>query len=225
MSRQLLGRKTGRGAVGFVLIAVLLLLFVPAVVAQQEDAPADVMQAAQDGLIPFLNAIPDQDLGHFNFAKGDILEEAALGEPFRVYTIMPEKILNYSAETNVLDILSPAPLWYFPVVLGDEVRTLLKVGMMGGEWKAVGIGSSELAQEWASLVKGLPPSDGCTFVRVFQARADFALVRGTGDAKMLLLKSAAIALGLNKGGAYSPSDVIMMLQGPVMDNIEMFETE
>lgn len=194
--------------------------------AEQIESPEEelkqVREAATRGLAPLLKAIPIGDLEHYNFPDEKELDQATLGNPFRICTITPELILNYSPGTSLEEVVSPTFVWLFPVILKGETRTLLTVDLIDGEWRAVAIGRSGLAKRWASILESWPSSEGYehTFVRIFQAKADFVILSHPGETKITPLESTCISLGLHEAETYSPSDIMMKLQKPVQDNIE-----
>jgi hypothetical protein len=191
----------------------------------EEEIPAAAVVAAQEGLLPLLEAIPVADLGHFNFSDRGEVDQAELGEPFMIYTILPERILNYKSGTSVESIISPTGVWLFPVVSNGEVRTLLTVDFVEGEWRAVSIGGSGVAKQWASITGDSSSAGGSNykFVRVYQATADFVLMSNIKGTKMMPMESARISLELEGEGACDPSKMILELQDPVRKNIEAFK--
>jgi len=203
----------------FLFLALLLVVSIPATTA---EAPSVVKEAASKGLGSFLKAIPRQDFGHFNFSSVEEMREAKLGKPFRVHTIVPDRLFAYTPGMPVKDIVSPTPVWLFPVLSRGETRTLLTVDILHGQWRAVAIGSSGLARRWDSVMKLWPSSIGYkhTFVRVFQATADFVLVSDMKESKLVPLESARVSLRLSKEKTYSPSETLIRLQKNVRRNLE-----
>ncbi|KPJ49841.1 MAG: hypothetical protein AMJ41_02230, partial [candidate division Zixibacteria bacterium DG_27] len=153
----------------------LYLLVLPKAAISDQAPPTEVVQAATGGLQPFLRAIPADNLAHYGFSNEAEFAQARLGEPLRVYTIVPDNISNYIPGTDLTSLLTATNLWYFPVLCFGEARTILTVDLVKGEWRAVAIGSSGLAKEVQKLRLRWPSSDGYehTFVRVFQAQSDF----------------------------------------------------
>ncbi len=194
-----------------------------------EAAPASVVEAAQKGLLPLLKAIPHGDLKHYNLSDEDMLEQAVPGTPFRINTITPDDILNYTQGTEVSEIISATPVWLVPVILENKVRALLTVDLMGAQWKAVAIGASGLAKEWDSIISGHPSSEGYrhTFVRIFQAKSDLVLLRhaeralGAGEQEIIPAESAKISLGLEEDKSYDSHDLMLRLQQAVLANLQM----
>lgn len=208
-------------------VFALILLIFPASSLSREAAPQEVIQAAVDGLGPFLEAIPSQDSEHYGFASTEDLTNATLGKPFKVYTITPDKILNYSQEMELPSLISPTNLWFFPVVYEGKVRTTLTVDFVNGEWKAVAIGRSGLAKQLERIENKWPESDGYDhqFIRIYQAQSDFVAVSKERILKIVPLESAAVALKLKKViegiyGLYTPSEIIPKLSPAVRENLQ-----
>lgn len=205
----------------------LIALILSASSISREAAPEEVVQAAMDGLDPFLDAIPDRDLEHYGFADSEQLLQATLGEPFRVYTIIPDKILNYSQEMKLSSLISPTSLWFFPILYRGKARTILTVDFVNDEWKAVAIGSSGLARQLEKVEDMWPESEGHDhqFIRIYQAKSDLVAVSKKGTSELVPLESAGMALKLKKVikgdyGLYSPGEVIPKLIPVVRENIE-----
>lgn len=140
-----------------------------------EDAPPAVVEAAQSGLLPFLNHIPPGEAGHYGFAPGEQTEEAYPGIPFRLYTITPDALFNYGVGDTVSSLISTTDVWFFPVVLGGDYRAILTVGQEEGSWKAVAFGKAALARELQKVRRQWPASKGYDpeLIAVFQATAYF----------------------------------------------------
>ncbi|GAK54927.1 hypothetical protein U27_01758 [Candidatus Vecturithrix granuli] len=141
-----------------------------------------------------------------------------------IYTIPPEFILNYQADTPLEDMIAPTSIWCFPVLVNGESCTLLMVDLMDGVWKALGIGSSGIAKQWAAVNRVRYSAEGYTtrFVRIFQATADFVILsHRTAASKMIPLESARATLELDRiGEKYAPSKIIPDLQQTVRENLE-----
>lgn len=190
-----------------------------------EEIPAAAKAAAKDGLLPFLKAIPSEELEYFNFADQNEVDQAELGDPFMIYTILPDQILNYAVGTDVESIITPTNVWLFPVVSKGVARTLLTIDFVDGNWRAVSIGGTGVAKQWDSI-KGDSSLEGESvykFVRVYQAVADFVLISDIPGSKMVPLESARMSLGLEGKEAYEPSKIILGLQEPVRQNLEAFK--
>jgi hypothetical protein len=187
-----------------------------------QEVPAAVGGAAV-GFRSLLEAIPSSEISNFNFADKEEVKSATLGEGFRVHTIPPELILNYSPGQAIEDMVMPTPIWFFPVLVNGEARTLITVDLLDGQYQAVSLGGRGVAKEWAAASAKWPASAGYqnTFVRIYQATADFVLVSNVVGTQMAPLQAGETATGMGALGLYDPSAVIMALQEPVRANLEI----
>lgn len=140
-----------------------------------ETVPSEVVEAAENGLQPFLQWIPAESVESYGFRPGDCLENARLGKPFRLHTITPTALRSYIPGAPVDSILSQTEIWYFPIILNGQAKAVLVVDKMGGHWKAVALGYAGLAGELASIREQWPESEGYNpmLVVVFQAKQFF----------------------------------------------------
>jgi len=186
--------------------------------------PSAVREAAQKGLPIFLNTIPKEDLLQYHFFSKEEFAVAALGEPFQVYTIPPEKILTYDGKSSILDMISASSQWLFPVIVRNESRTILAVDFIGGKWRAVEIGGG-LAKPWAAVLKSWPFSSGYKhfYVRVLQAMSEFVVLLNSGKITIMPLESAVISLGIERGKPIETPSMVSHLRKPVLDNINRFK--
>lgn len=156
------------------LVAVMTMgwmISVPCVMAQQV-APADVQQAAVQGLQPFLNKIPVISMGDYGFAPGDDLGAATLGDPFQIYTITPGALEQYKAGTAVSSLMTKTTMWYFPVLIAGQTRAVLVVDWLDNKWQAVSLGYAGLAKELGALGRQWKAAEGYhpILIVVFQAK-------------------------------------------------------
>jgi len=154
-----------------VFIVMGWILSVPCAMANQ-DAPADVQQAAAQGLQPFLNKIPVISLEEYGFAPGDSLDTASLGDPFLVHMITPDTLEQYRTGLAVTSLLTPTTMWYFPVLIAGQSRAILVVDRLDNKWQAVSLGYAGLAQELGTLNRQWKASQGYhpMLIVVFQAK-------------------------------------------------------
>lgn len=147
------------------------MLSVPCIMAQQ-DAPADVQQAAAQGLQPFLNKIPVTSLGDYGFAPGNDLGTASLGAPFHLYMITPSALDQYRTGLAVSSVVTPTTMWYFPVLIDGQARAILVVDRLNDQWQAVSLGYAGLAKELGALGRQWKAAEGYhpMLIVSFQAR-------------------------------------------------------
>lgn len=177
-------------------------------------APLEVEEAAQKGLQRFLNAIPQKDFRHFNFSSRDEFKDAKVGRAFRVFTIQADEVLNCGTDSPLLGLVHPTPMWFFPVISQGDYRTTLTVDLMDTQWRAVGIGNSDLAKSFASILTKWPPSQGYhyVFVRNYQTLSEFVILIRFGTEKVIPLPTAINSWGIKEEKILEPFEVLILLQ-------------
>jgi len=158
------------------IIAVSLLFFPLAAMAQ--TVPSEVESAARNGLKSFLDRIPAGERPNYGFTANDALDQAYLGDPFRLNMIAPEALLAYKAGDPVAPLLTETDMWYFPVMIQDRIRCVLIVDHLDGAWQAVSLGQAALAKSLGEVRQRWPGALGYSpvLVAVFQARKYLVMV-------------------------------------------------
>jgi hypothetical protein len=160
--------------------------------------PAAVVSAARSGLAAFLSAGDRQGLMRLGFRRESEIDQAMLGEGFQVFTIAPDRLLKTGAADGPAMAVGTS-LWQFLVVSDHDARATLTIDRMNGEWLAVSLGASGVADQLMAMVRRYPTSTGfqLRLVRVYQASADLVEVSQSGTvAGLVPLVSARVALGL-----------------------------
>ena len=161
-------------AIIFVCMA-LSFLIAPQLGAQ--DVPPEGIKAAEEGLPVYLELThkviekkPSFKIEKLGFKKTDSIDQAYLGEAFRVYEIPTDIVLNYPKDTPVESVLSKTDLWYFPVMIENEERAILVVDKMKDSWRAVAFGSAQTAKGLAKIKRQWPKEEGYTplLVQIYQ---------------------------------------------------------
>ena len=184
----------------------------------------DVTEAALQGMEGFLKAIPPQDLKQYGFTQGTT-DGSVLMDPYRVYTIEPAVLLAASSDAAMNSLIVQTDLWLFPIAQDGVLNTLLTVDLVDGNWSAVAIGSSGMANQLQLLRNTLTDGElsGLRLVRVFQAKSDFILVQDNTET-IILLQSAVVSLGLESSQdedypRYNSSDILARLKAVVAQSL------
>ena len=119
-------------------------------------------EAAASGLHSFLNKIPVNDKIEYGFDSKDVLADAYLGEPMRVAAISTSKILNFTSGEPIDSIKTETDMWYFPVLINNNVKAILVVDKVNNRWSAVSLGYARLAKEIGQIKNEWKKSDGYT---------------------------------------------------------------
>ena len=169
-------------------IAIFWIFSVPNAIAEPK-APDDVVQAAQQGLMPFLDKIPKNSLDQFGFGQTDSFDAAVLGTPFLVHTITPSALKQYQSGVTVASLLTPTTLWYFPVLIAGQPKAILVVDQISNQWQAVSLGYPSLAREWDTVCKQWPEFQGYhpVLITIFQAHQHVFTVPEKGNDNLTTL--------------------------------------
>lgn len=143
---------------------------VPCLIAQ--NAPEGVLQAAVEGLQPFLSKVPMDSLEQYGLIGSDVLSSASLGTPFLVHMITPSALKQYQAGMTVASIVTQTTMWYFPVLFAGQTKAILVVDQLDNQWKAVSLGYAGLARELGAVSRQWKASQGYhpMLIVVFQAQ-------------------------------------------------------
>jgi hypothetical protein len=157
---------TGRGThlpkapIFCVSLCMMLLFSVSPKLLIAQDAPLEVIQAAEEGLPRYLGIISKGDVEDFGFSEDDNLDEAVLGRPFLLYVLTRAAVENYREGDTIYEVLEEGATWYFPIMIGDEIKCMLLVEQMDNYWEAVACGGAGLARKIHLVRKVWPISEG-----------------------------------------------------------------
>jgi hypothetical protein len=183
-------------------IVFFLVVVLPSALAANEIPSTEVVMAAREGLTTFLHEIKAQNLDRFGFYSQADTSSAQLGAAFQVFTIPPDKILNYDPSSSDLSsMIVPTNLWQFLIVSQGNPRSLLTVDFFNDQWTAVSIGASGLAMQLKKITEAWPASAGyrCKLIKVYQAKSDLLEISlGDKVIGIVPLLSARMALGFEK---------------------------
>jgi len=208
---------------------VALLMFSMMTIAYADGVPDAVKKAAEKGLPDFLSMLTDSDLEDFGFRSAKELGVATLGEPYRVYTVMPASLESYGKSKAVSSLLLETTLWYFPVLVDGKARTLLVVDFLGGQWQATEIGGTFLPQALQSLEAQLPTllkdrgvngTYSTKFVRIPPIYANFVVVESSKGDFIVPLFSFPEQYGIQKGRLYTAEEIMPKLADSMQRVIE-----
>jgi len=186
-----------------------------------------VIVAAQQGLGGLVEAIPPSDLSLFGFKTLEEATQATFGQPLRIHKITPANMNIYPNVKNAADLVTPTDEWFIPLLVKGDYRLLMKVSLIDGAWKAVGLTGRRIAGEigefysrWPaeSIAAGLPENTKVTFVQIVQAHADLLLVQGAGRVYFYPFSTARLAMRSEEKGLLIPELVLPQLKMVVVMN-------
>jgi len=180
-----------------ILLAAVLLLVASAYAAPDQG---DAVRAAAAGMKPFLNSIPPGQEQAFGFANREEFDQAYLGSPYELVTILPRTLAADGAVKE--KALTSMAQFRFPILCNGKSRALLTVALVDGEWKAVEIGAAGLAAMFDRVEQSVPPpgrQPRNLLLRLYQLKIDFAGYYQEGqnpeDGRFVPLPSALMSMG------------------------------
>ncbi len=203
--------------------AALLLLLLPGL-SPADTPPPEAVAAAEAGLSRYLSEIPPGELVNLGFPPGADLLAARVGDPWPLYTITPDALLDAAEDTDVETLVSPTGLWYFPVILDGSWRNIITVDRMEGEWEAVALGRAPLAGELAKIARQWPVQAGYSprLVLVYQAGAYFFTLPEKGEGNLTPLAFDGVGFAgfrFGSGPAYSRITEFSDQLGPLREAV------
>lgn len=185
--------------------------------APGEDVPGreQIRAVAEAGLPGFVARIPAGAEAEFGFSQAGDPARATLGEPLHLLTITPDALRAYRAGDDVDTVLSETDLWYVPVLVDGEVRSVLVIDRMEEGWQAVSLGYAPLAADLNALQRAWPKAAGYDpqLVCVFQARRYLFTIPQRGTRNLTLLSRGAVSESARRGAVESLEDVDSVLEG------------
>jgi hypothetical protein len=155
------------------------------------DVPPEVNAAASNGLPVFLAKVPPDSKQQYGFPDNADFSKVHLGSPLLLQTIRPSDLSSNQTSGTVSSVVSDTSMWFFPVLMGAEAKSMLVVDRLGNEWKAVSLGYAPLAGEWNQVLHQWPAASGYhpKLIAVFQARRFYFTVPELGDRNLTPLFS------------------------------------
>jgi hypothetical protein len=160
----------------YLLIGICLgFLLVLNAVGHAQQVPDDVYWAAEDGLAGFIKQIPWESMKLYGFENNDHIKNLKLGRPFKLFSISPDALLDYSTNDSIDYLIQETQMWYFPVMLKGKEKAILVIDIVDNKWKAVLFGHATLAKELQKMRKQWPREKGYNpkLIAVFQAKEMF----------------------------------------------------
>jgi hypothetical protein len=155
------------------------------------EAPPEVTTAASNGLPSFLAKVPAESKQLYGFAEDVDFSKVRLASPLLLYTIKPSALSSNQVNDTVSSVAFETSMWFFPVLIGTEVKAMLVVDRQDNEWKAVSLGYAPLAREWHQVCNQWPLGKGFhpRLVAGFQAAQFYFTVPEVGDQNLTPLLS------------------------------------
>ena len=210
------------------IIFFILMIQPPPSFSSDEMPSQEIIGAAQEGIRTFLKVPRRQNLHKLGFLSQKAIDEAVLGEGFRIFTLPPDRLLSTDPPQDIDSLVLPTNMWQFLIVTEGKATALLTVDLVKNRWTAVSIGGSGLAAQLEILLETWPASAGYRYrlIKVYQAKSDLIeILQGGKIIGLVPFTSARIATGLEKRDfnpldLHDPAEMIEKLRPIVRMNIQ-----
>jgi hypothetical protein len=141
----------------FLLLGWSLIALLPNIVYSQTIVQKPVLEFAQESLEGYVNnVLNEKNFAKFNFKSLEEARKARLGDPYKVMFIGLEPLKNYKSGTGIRPLLMDTKTLWFPVMVGDEIRTQLEIREKKDKWVPGEFGRVRSVQEIVKVRNELP---------------------------------------------------------------------
>lgn len=169
-----------RRFMNMIVVSLIMVFFSTMSVGAMERPPAEVIKAAEAGLVNFSMLVKERAGKSAAPAVTEMnkaISNAAIDFGFRVYTVEPADLMRKDVK-SLAGIVKPMNVWRFIVKSENKAVSLVTVAQVDGKWQAVSFGAAGIAGEMDKMRSTWSGEAGyeMRFVRFHQAKADLIQV-------------------------------------------------
>lgn len=143
------------------LVQFFLLVFSIPFLAGAAGIPADVKNAAKEGINFHLKGKKiDNGMMSLGFISQEVIDNAEPGEGFEIFIVDSNKIFQEPDSQDVNSVLIPTGEWFVLVKSDGKAYSTLQISLNDGKSKTHGLGFSSLATELSGVLATWPASSG-----------------------------------------------------------------
>lgn len=134
-------------------------------VSLNAQSPADrrARDAAADRGLQVMTELADVHAQTLGVTTDEALR-AHLLPALPLHFVSLERLSRFGSGEDPRAVLGEAETFWYPVVVGDEIRALITVQKRSGVWVASSLGAATLAKRIAILQRELPRADSVVFI-------------------------------------------------------------
>jgi hypothetical protein len=164
-----------------------------------------------------------QELG---FETQSDIDNADLGEGFRIFTVDSKKVLDESTPQDMNSVVNPTKQWYFLVVAENRVNSLLQMYYVDGNWTRGALGGKNLAKLVQGVFTTWPKTSGYTyrFIRIYAVSTDYIELSQGSKVIGIIPLSTLIReskIDVNPRDLRDPNELWSSIQQGIKRNTEM----
>jgi hypothetical protein len=165
-------------------VAIILALSAPCLAIAGPPNPDDLKAVARKE-IANLAVFSIQGIHDLGFDNRPDIEKIVLGEGFEIFTIDPDKLLDESSPQNLQSLVTTTNVWYFPLVVDGNPKTLLKLGFTAGKWSSGSLGSAKFLKEIVTFREAWPASSGYQYRLIHIRQASSHIIELSQNGKFV----------------------------------------
>lgn len=203
------------------LSALMMVLFIAGIFSQNAFSQDDEMKRmAKEDMKAWSKSFSKEQVEKLGYKDKGEFNSAELGDPYKVYTIDPNKLVEYGQNEEFERLLESTGYIAYPVISEGRSKSLLWMYQKDNEWKIARVGSAGLSQDLRSnearIEKqkeelGLNQDQEPMLVRLYQLYLDFFYLKGEEREYMVPMANIP-ALDIKGGTFYPAEEMIPMLQ-------------
>jgi hypothetical protein len=203
------------------LSAMILILFIITVMpvnvsGQDEEMKKNALQSMRQ----WSNTIDPAQFVKLGYKDKAEFDKAVLGDPYIVYTIAPEQLLEYQPGKDFSSLLTKSGYIVYPVISDGKNKSLLWMYEKDNQWKIAKIGSAGLSENLktseAAIQKNretykLASAEKPRMVRIYQLYLDLFYIKGE-QSEYLVPMQTIPEMKIRGGMFYQMQDILPILQ-------------
>jgi hypothetical protein len=130
--------------------AIIIGLLLSATVTFAQGKPSDPLDASREpatkSLETFRQLVTERNYQAMGFTSADEVKSATLGEPLLTYFVRLDRLREYQPTTDPNTMLSGGDEVIYPIQVGQQVRSSIRLTQHGGSWQAVSFGGPRLSR-------------------------------------------------------------------------------
>jgi hypothetical protein len=146
---------------------------------------------------------------------GNKEDELVLGKPFQTYTIHPDDVLGYTANSDLSSVIKPVGIWLVPIFNKERPIFLLKVDCTDSGLQVIGFGSKPLAKAMNAFNEFITTTNAgpSQLVRIYQLQSILMVTEREGEFVIypLTFPQDYVKLATDEFGGYSPNEIFSTL--------------
>jgi hypothetical protein len=214
--------------------ATIIIFIVTGIISNSLYSQDDEMKnKAMEGMRAWSKSISTAQFQKLGYKDRAEFDQTELGKPYDVFTIQPEKLVEFDTGGNFENLLMESGSVLYPLISEGRNKSLLWMYKKDNEWKVGRIGSSGLSEnlriceetiEKYREERGVAAGESPRFVRIYQLYLDFFYITGQEEAYIMPMQTIP-DLGIKGNAFYSEKEIVPVLQAELRKKMPFRDDE